>query len=205
MGRLASICSTLESMGLLDRFAVRLEYEDPPLWADAIIALDGGEGDNRIARALDLLRRDYAPRLILSENGRWAITPDELAEIEGPFKWKICWLSGRASSTREEAVEARQLLNRLGCSSVLVVTSSYHTRRAREIFARELNRDGIKVRVMSAGVRGFDMESWWKSQVGRATILLEYAKLLCVRLHFDLGLTGSPRDRLKRWVQRTIP
>lgn len=191
-------------MLILDRVARWLECEDPLAKSDIILVLDGGEGGNRFAAGLDLLRQGYAPSLVMSQTIYGDRTYQQVEAMAGKESEKIYWMPSDAVSTRGEAIEARQVLKKLKCRSILVVTSSYHTRRAKKIYTRELEPEGIQVRVVPAPVPGFDRKSWWKSQAGRAVVLFEAAKILCSWLHFDAPLTGGLRYRLKEWVLRTI-
>ncbi len=192
-------------MAILDRLARWLEHEDQLTPADAILVLDGAADCHRLAAGLDLLRRGYAPRLVVSQT-TYGGPGYQQAEALAGDQWKnIYWMPNDAASTRSEAIEARQTLKLLRSSSVLVVTSRYHTRRVKKIFSRELMRHGIQVRVIPATVPFLDGKRWWKSQAGRATVLLELTKLLCTWLRFDLPISNALRYRLKLWAERTIP
>lgn len=192
-------------MAVLSHMAEWLERGDQLAPADAILVLDGGEKDSRVSTALDLLARGFAPRVVISQSVYCVPSLRELEAACGNLRHKIHWLTNHAASTLQEAVEARRLLNKLGCASVLVVTSGYHTRRAREIYARELARDGVRVRVYPAPVPGFHPQAWWKTQTGRATVLLESVKYLFTWLHVDPPIPTPLRERVKQWVGRTIP
>jgi len=192
-------------MGILNRLARWLECEDPLTPADAILVLEGGQGRDRVSAGLDLLRRGYAPRLLVSHTTYESMSREEVEAVAAEEPQNLYWLSTDAVSTREEAAEARRVLRRLRCSSVLVVTSCYHTRRAREICTREFAREGITARVFPVRGPALDAKLWWKSHAGRAAVLFELAKLLCAKLRFDPPISGNLRHRLKQWVERTIP
>jgi uncharacterized SAM-binding protein YcdF (DUF218 family) len=181
----------------------QFRHRDELVPADAIVVPDGGEFDNRFASGLSLFRRGYAPRLIVCRSSyhegesQW---PEKEARLRPN---DILLLRSRAVSTQDEAQEAGPLLKRLGCRSVLVVTSWYHTRRARTIFARELMRDGIEVRTFPVDVPDSDAETWWESKEGRTTVLLESVKLLLTWLHVRLPVAPDFRFRVKQWLQPT--
>lgn len=192
-------------MGVLQRLARFLEQEDRPPNADAIVALDGGDDPSRRIAAFDLLRRGVAPRLLVSRSIFGEPGPAARGAEWADAPGHVFWVVSDAISTRDEAIEARRVLKRLNCSSVLVVTSCYHTRRAKMVFLRELARDGIRVGVVPAPVPDFDPRRWWKSQEGRAMVLFEYVKLLCTWMHLNPPIPSGLRVRLKDWVFRTIP
>jgi hypothetical protein len=70
-----------------------------------------------------------------------------------------------AGNTREEAVLLRRLTDRQHWRRVLVVTSSYHTRRTRHIYTRVF-RDSADVRVIAARDGGYSPAGWWRSRIG---------------------------------------
>jgi len=192
-------------MAILDWLARKLECRDEPAAAEAIFVLSGGEGEKRLSAGLDLLSQGYAPRLLVSCSFCHATSPEEAKAAAQGQEERIHWLPNDAVSTREEVIEAREALEQLQCTSVLVVTSSYHTRRTKEICRRELVPHGIKVRVVPVVVAGLDARSWWKCQVGRAVVLFEVAKLFCTWLRFDPSISTRLRLRLRGWVYRVIP
>jgi uncharacterized SAM-binding protein YcdF (DUF218 family) len=190
---------------VLEKLVSWLEAKDAVARADAILALDGGEGDNRLIEGLRLLRQGYASRLLISQTNYGSRSPQKLKDLVGDLSDKVRWMPSDALSTRDEAITARKVLNELRCASLLVVTSSYHTRRAKEEFVRELSPDGIQVQVAAAPVPCLELKSWWKSRLGRSTVLFETAKLLLVMLRLSPSLTPGFRIRLKAWVERSIP
>ena len=76
---------------------------------------------------------------------------------------KIVRLSHDADSTREEAVSVAKLAQEMHWKRIVVVTSNYHTRRARYIFSRAFPT-AITVRVASARDGSFDPERWWEKR-----------------------------------------
>jgi hypothetical protein len=76
---------------------------------------------------------------------------------------RICPIDGL--STQDESQDVGKCLLREGAKSVLIVTSDFHTRRALEVFRREI--PGLQFSVAAArndeqfGVR------WWKQAVGK--------------------------------------
>lgn len=77
-----------------------------------------------------------------------------------------------AGNTREEAVLLRRLVDKQRWQRVLVVTSSYHTRRARHIYLRVF-RDSADVRVIAASDGGYNPDKWWNSRSGVKFFFME--------------------------------
>jgi uncharacterized SAM-binding protein YcdF (DUF218 family) len=143
--------------------------EDPLDRADAIIVLsDDNFYADRATHAADLYRHGMAPIVIAS--GRRLRPYAGIAELmehdlieRGVPKDKIVRISHNAENTREEAqVLAQQALERKW-RSVIVVTSNYHTRRARYIFLHVFPAQ-TQVRVSGAQDGDFDPQHWWQAR-----------------------------------------
>lgn len=91
----------------------------------------------------------------------------------------VRFLEGDCTSTRDEArALARFLGTQPGQQTVAVVTSMYHTRRARRLFTHELGPAADRVIFVSAPTDGFDEANWWRFERGIRIYALEYGKLL---------------------------
>ena len=75
-------------------------------------------------------------------------------------------------NTREEAQALADLVVKRGWRRILVVTSNYHTRRARYIFQRVFPPD-VKVRILAAPETDYDPDRWWKTRQGRRVFFRE--------------------------------
>lgn len=154
--------------------------EDPPEKADAIILLgDDNYPADRATRVAELYRAGWAPRIVAS--GRFLRPYASLSELmqhdlldRGVPASAIHRLPSFAGNTREEAVILRRLADRQHWRRVLVVTSNFHTRRARHIFTRVF-RDSADVRIIAARDSGYDPANWWHSRLGRKIFFLELA------------------------------
>jgi uncharacterized SAM-binding protein YcdF (DUF218 family) len=145
--------------------------DDGPAASDAIVVLgdDNYEGD-RANRAAEVLREGWAPRIIAS--GRYLRPYASIAELEqhdllerGVPASAIVLLQHRARDTREEGEAIGQFISAHGWKRILVVTSNYHTRRARYILSRVLPA-GTVLRVLSAADVDYDPDNWWRTRLG---------------------------------------
>jgi uncharacterized SAM-binding protein YcdF (DUF218 family) len=154
--------------------------EDPPEKADAILLLgDDNFSADRAARAAELYREGWAPRIVAS--GRYLRPYASLAELmqhdlmdRGVPASAIQKFPSLAGNTREEAVLLRRLADRQHWKRVLVVTSNYHTRRTRHIYTRVF-RDSADVRVVAARDGGYQPDAWWHSRSGVKLFFMEFA------------------------------
>jgi uncharacterized SAM-binding protein YcdF (DUF218 family) len=157
--------------------------DDPIERAEAILVLsdDNFYGD-RATRATQLYRQGMAPLVVAS--GRRLRPYAGIAELmehdlieRGVPKDKIVRLAHDADNTKEEAQALAQLSAQRKWRSVIVVTSNYHTRRARYIFAHVFPA-GTLVRVTSAPDGDFDPERWWLKRISIKKLTREWAGML---------------------------
>jgi uncharacterized SAM-binding protein YcdF (DUF218 family) len=154
--------------------------EDQPEKADAIFLLgDDNYRADRAARVAELYRQGWAPRIVAS--GRFLRPYASLAQLmqrdlmeRGVPAGAIQMLPSLAGNTREEAVLLRRLTDRQKWQCVLVVTSNYHTRRARHIYVRVF-RGSAEVRLISAPDGGYVPATWWHSRSGVKIFFMETA------------------------------
>jgi uncharacterized SAM-binding protein YcdF (DUF218 family) len=143
-----------------------LVVEDDLDKADVIIVLgDDNFYADRATRAAELFREGKAPIVVAS--GRRLRPVAGIAELmehdlieRGVPRDKIVRFAHDASSTLEEAEELARLAKMRKWHSAIVVTSNYHTRRARYIY-RHVFPQGIELRVASARDGDFDPQKWW--------------------------------------------
>jgi uncharacterized SAM-binding protein YcdF (DUF218 family) len=112
--------------------------------------------------------RRLRPRAGISE-----LMEHDLVE-RGVPKEKILRFVQDADSTKEEAEALRKLVTEKKWRSIIVVTSNYHTRRARYVFRRVFPQ-GIEIRVASARDGDFDPEHWWEKRKSIKELMREFA------------------------------
>jgi len=111
----------------------------------------------------------------------------------------IIQLAGPCETTFDEAKSLSQFLHSLSDrrSTVSVVTSNFHTRRASWVFRQTLGSDADRVRFIAAPVDGFTETNWWQVEDGFVTYLTEYFKFLFYLFRYSklpwivTGLTAS--------------
>jgi len=154
---------------------------DAPQPSDVILVL-AGETDRRPERALQLLAQGYGRRVVLDVPASakiYEFTQLQLAEkyiqdLPQAASVSVCPIDGL--STKEESKDAEMCLAREGAKSVLIVTSDFHTRRALDIFRRELPGH-----VYSSAAARDDTQfgvKWWIHRQWAKTLLEEWMKLI---------------------------
>lgn len=158
--------------GPLDRLIVR----DAPARADAIVVLGArvqcGTADPgaallaRLTRGLELWRSGYAPRLTLSEQSD-VLGPDcvKMDVVQRNLVRRLYPVGGYpvggpellrladVTTTRDEADRTLALARRLGWKRVILVTSPWHSRRAKALFEGR----GLEALSVPAPETGFDL------------------------------------------------
>ena len=164
-------------MARCDRFLV----VDAPEKSDVILVL-AGETDKRPARALELLQQKYAKNVILdvpADDRIFGTTAEELARkwaVSLPQSSEVSVCPIRGLSTKAEAIESGECAKKVGARSILLVTSDFHTRRARSIFCKHL--PDIPIHVAAA----YDAEQfgdpWWRHRQWAKTNFDEWIRLI---------------------------
>jgi len=143
---------------------------------EAIVALTGGKG--RIERAAGLLADQKGKRLLIAGADPSVRKEDLMRRLGGKPGLAACCvdLGSESVDTRSNAEEAQRWLDRRGFSSLRLVTSDWHMRRALYEFRRTLGKDYT---VVPDAVR---------TEPRLATLFAEYNKYLLRRMSvwFDL-------------------
>jgi uncharacterized SAM-binding protein YcdF (DUF218 family) len=142
---------------------------EPASHADAIIVLsDDNFYADRATRAAELSRQEVASVVVASGRrlrphaGFGELIEHDLIE-RGVPKDKVLRFEHDESDTVGEAEALAKLAQQKHWSSVIIVTSNYHTRRARYIFGK-IFPPTIAVSVASARDADFDPERWWEKR-----------------------------------------
>ena len=151
--------------------------------ADAMIVLgDDNFYADRATRAVQLYREGKAPLIVASGRrlrpnaGVSELIEHDLVE-RGVPKDKIVRFTHDGDSTLEEAQALVKLVKARKWRSVIIVTSNYHTRRARYIFIRVFPQ-GMKVSVASARDGDFDPDHWWEKRKSIKELTREFAGMV---------------------------
>ena len=171
----------------IGRFLVE---DDPAVYTDAIVVLAGSYPD-RILEGVQLYRDGLAPRILIcpepdtagfrraTELGVKIPRPYDInrmvAEQLGvpPQAIEILHHGGDSTFGEAEAVLAESLAR--GYTSIILVTSKYHTRRAAAIY-RFLSAGKMQISVRAARDDDFHAERWWRDRLSARRLVIEYEK-----------------------------
>jgi uncharacterized SAM-binding protein YcdF (DUF218 family) len=163
-----------------------LDCSDPPQHTDYILLLGGDVGLRPFAAAR-LLRDGWAERILITQpvltSERFEGQPSErgLTERillhEGVPLDRVITLPHDVLTTADEAEALAQFLDSHPGATVTVLTSRYHTRRAKLIFGRALGERASQLSFLGTPSDYFDESNWWRTEEGTRAYVMEYAKL----------------------------
>ncbi|HUB79152.1 MAG TPA: YdcF family protein [Bryobacteraceae bacterium] len=166
----------------LPAFGYALIHDDGPAKAELAVVLAGDAYGHRIVKGGDLVRAGYVPAVLVSgPAGAYGLHECDLAipfaVRQGfPAEWFIPF-PNRSLSTKEEAAAVLGELRRRNVKSFLLVTSDYHSARARRIFlAAERSAGGPPFRTVAAPDEFFQPDSWWRNRQGQKIAFIEWSK-----------------------------
>jgi len=167
--------------------------EDIPEHADVMVMLMGSIPD-RVLQTADLYDSQVAGRVWIVEQDRKAtwvleergiylpsqssLVHDALVTLGIPSD-SISILSADATSTQQEAEVVRDhLLSGSGCDTLLLVSSSTHTRRAYKIFETALKplEESLSLYSCPSTYTTFTSRDWWKCKDDIQDVIMEYLK-----------------------------
>ena len=162
-----------------------LVYDEGPAKAEAAVVLAGDYWGNRLVRAAELVQQGYVPVVLVSgPPGIYGTNEGDLAiqwavRHGYPANWFVV-VPHRAPSTKTEAVVMLEELLRRNVHEFLLVTSTYHTARARRIYLRAEEKAGGGPAFRSVASRDlyFSANGWWHTREGRKIAFLEWLKTI---------------------------
>ncbi|MCH8156985.1 MAG: YdcF family protein [Nitrospinae bacterium] len=175
---------------LLKSYARFFTIDNATIGMEAAIVILAGSSSTRIPKALDLYKAGYGTRLLLttvrSMNSKVAqiyMTREQEAQeiakiLNSPAQFEfVPSLKGGATSTFDEAYDLLAFCTKENVRHIIIVTDSFHTRRALFAFKKVFRDSNIKVEVSATANEIFNEENWWLSDVGISAYILEPIKL----------------------------
>lgn len=172
---------------ILTALGTWLDVSEKPRPADYVMILTGEENSRPYA-ASTLIRAGYARKVLVSnvyispaENNSSVIpTVNEIIRrvviSRGVAAEDLITLPGSVESTFDEACSLAAFLKTNSDARVLIVTNHFHTRRARLIFFYVLG-NLRNISFISAPMDGFQLATWWRTDMGFINVIAEYCKL----------------------------
>jgi uncharacterized SAM-binding protein YcdF (DUF218 family) len=175
---------------LLTDVARLLIVNDPLRPADIIFVLNG-DVNTRPFLAAELFKRGLAGQIVIpqeenspaAELGLYPNGTDVSIQVMQKLgvpteKITVIAVEGGVTSTRDEALVLRHYIDRYNLQHIIVVTSAFHTRRARWIIEKTLSGSDATLMVAAAPHWKYDETNWWRQELGLIALANEYIKLL---------------------------
>lgn len=189
----------------LPRAGHLLVVEDPLQDSDLILVLMGSLPD-RIAEGVDIYQEGYAPKIVMVQEdmesyevlvergvdipGRADLSKRAALELRVPED-RVLVIEGNTLSTQDEAVVLRDYLEGKDIESLIIVTSKYHSARAKAIFEKAMEGLDRDIEIISRPSRydDFSPQGWWRDREDTKRVLLEYLKFFnfYTREQFELN------------------
>lgn len=182
----------------LPALAKFLICSDPLEHADAIVVLAGDDvSGDRVKEAVSLVRQGWSDQLIFTDApiawhvNSWDVMSGQARELGIPSD-KIVEVRGDSPAGRGQLLDSTLSESRLvlaackarGFKTLIIVTSNYHTRRARRIYNDLFKGSGIRVLIHPSLDDEYRVDRWWTRRADARTWLLEIEKTAFSYLEF---------------------
>jgi uncharacterized SAM-binding protein YcdF (DUF218 family) len=176
---------------LLTGYANFFTIDNPTYGVNAPIVVLAGGRETRVPKALDLYSKGYGERLLLTTERPLNSRVDHLFLTNEQQAQKIAQalnvqvefevvpsLKGGATSTFDEAYDLLAFCSKEKLKHLIIVTDSFHTRRALYAFKKVFQGSDIEVEASAAINDIYSEENWWRSDRGISAYLLEPVKFV---------------------------
>ena len=188
---------------ILKKIGYFLIFEQEPQKADVIVVLNGRDTERSLA-AVDLYNQGYAKLMIMAHIPKQAGTDEFWKRVGNNFKEKIFFqkaieamgvpenaferIGNGVTSTYDEAVATKEFLQKNCYTSILLVTSKWHSKRAYLTFRSALKNDGINIVIQPSRYDVFNPDTWWKNRDYAELVFDEYVRLIFYAISFRISL-----------------
>jgi len=193
---IVAIALFLNKQTLLTLAGNLLISEDTPQKAEAIVVLNGGV-PIRILEAVDLYNSGFGEILIFCKTAEssdykklkeyniyYPVEHDinkQIAEVFEIPSSNIYMVNKKVSSTYGELESIKGFLIDNNIKKIIIVTSKFHTLRARLIANKVLNKD-IDFMIIASNYDGYNPKTWWKNRNATRYTISEYLKIFAYYL-----------------------
>lgn len=169
---------------------------DPLTKADAIVVLGGGV-DTRPFEAARLYHEGFAPKILIMQcrtnpTTQLGLTPAE-SDLTRAVLLKqnvpesaIVIVGHGVTSTYDESVAVRAWIqtNANPIKTIIIPTDSFHTRRVRWLFRRQLKSNSVQILLDPIPGRDYNANNWWLHEEGLIAFQNELIKSVFYHLRY---------------------
>lgn len=177
---------------ILTRIGSYLIVQHPLEKADLVVCLMGRPVERGL-EAAEVYSKGFAPQIIMAREELpegYAVLGEKKVHYPESRDLLAMMLQGLGvprsalftserfvGSTFDEAQAIRELVTKKRCSSLILVTSPTHTRRAWVTFKKVFEKDEVKIVVRPSQYTDFKPDDWWKTEKYVQEVIIEYQKL----------------------------
>jgi uncharacterized SAM-binding protein YcdF (DUF218 family) len=154
-----------------------------PVKSDLLVSLGGDDG-GRSDRALELYKKGYAPRILLTgpEGAHWKLRVRRLNWraryfVEEGVPERALLYDRESRNSWEEAVSTLRLMQSMKLDRALVVSDPPHMRRLSWVWGRVFAGSGKEFILVASDMEGWDAAHWWRTSPNAQFVFGEYIKL----------------------------
>ncbi len=185
------VTGVIFSEPMLNGVSRALVYENSLIKTEAIVVLAGGNG-SRVETAAKLYHEGFGEKLFFSGFRVYPGTYTSTLMKNYALKLGvhedeiIASIPDVEVSTRGESVANLKLLKKHHIKKFILVTSAYHTRRAKLMYENAVSSLGYDIEfiVYPAPDPFVPIQGWWKLRTGQKGIIFEYLKSIAYYLNF---------------------
>ena len=150
----------------------------------------GGQAFDRSKEAARLFEEGYISQIVCvggNVSGTFKVlnlnyTESEVARLHLCKNLKIpktkVKILPESTSTKEESELILKYCIKNNISSIIVITSKFHTKRVANVFRDKFKSKGIKAIIHGVNSSDYEEEKWWKREEGMLVVNNEYMKIL---------------------------
>lgn len=191
------VCSTLyfyfTRQIWLNKISENLLIDEEVKKSDVIICPGGWSDYKSILYCLDFINKGYARKIIFLGDRikfynyyeTWASLGEKFALKYGCKKENII-INERPSSTYEEALISRQIMDKNGMKSAIVVISPFHMLRTKKTFFKIFNNPKYKLYFAYPPTDPYYVHSWWLDEDSTVKLFNEYVKIIWYKYKYNI-------------------
>ena len=170
----------------LPEVADYLIVQDKLIPADVIVVISGSGA--RYQYAIKLYKEGYAKYILFNYNGEdrydmiSVVNPEEKINnliLSSGIPFDKTLIDGRCTSTYEDALYAKENIDKKQFKSAIIVSNNFHMRRVYLTFKKLFKGNDIKLVFVPVPkeVKGINPDRWWTREYDIIRVFDEYVKL----------------------------
>lgn len=177
----------------LDKLSENLVRKDIVKKSDLLICAGGWFDRERIKYCLDFINNGYVQKIlflgdkikIYEYKESWASLGKKTALKYGCKEENIL-IDASPSSTYEEALASKKIMDEKKFSSAIIVTAPFHLYRTKKIFLKVFNSPKYKLYFTYSPADAYFIHSWWIDEYSTVTLFNEYVKIMWYKYKYKM-------------------